>query len=86
MDRISEDLIFRTADLSLAAYLLTRGLKLWATDSRDPGRVLFLLTPRPQPDDLMALADGSAQVNPGDFWRALKKLKAALYRAQDASR
>ena len=86
MKRISADHIFETADLYLAAYLLTRGLDLWTTDGRDPARVVFVLTPRPRPTDLEAYAEGRAETNVGEFGRALRRLKKALWRAKEGRR
>lgn len=85
-ERIWEDLIFRTSDLYLAAYLLTRGLRLWAPDRHDPARVEFVLTPRPRTEDLEAYVEERAQVNDDDFGRALRTLKRALWRVKDGPR
>ncbi len=79
MQRVSTDQTFETSDLYLASYLLTRGLRLWGTDNHDPARVIFILQPRPHPDDLAAYAENRAMVNVGDFGRALRRLKAALH-------
>ncbi|MBN1814952.1 MAG: hypothetical protein JXA14_24150 [Anaerolineae bacterium] len=86
MQRIAVDQIFETSDLYLAAYLLTRGLRLWATDAHDPARVIFVLTPPPQPADLSAYTQDRAEVNVSEFGRALRTLKKALWRAKDGRR
>jgi hypothetical protein len=83
MQRISTDHIFETSDLYLAAYLLTQGLEFWATDGRDPARVVFVLTPRPRPEYLEAYAEGRANANIGEFGRSLRRLKRALWRAKE---
>ncbi len=86
MQRIHVNQTFETSDLYLSAYLLTRGLKLWATDTRQPARVVFVLTPRPGFDDLAAYAEGRAVANVGEFGRALRTLKRALHIGQDGNR
>ena len=48
-----------------------------------PDRIVFVLTPRPEAEDLEAYAEGSALVNVGDFGRSLRTLKRALWRAKD---
>jgi hypothetical protein len=79
MERIDADKTFATSDLYLASYLLTRGLRLWAVDRHDPGRVQFILEPRPHPDDLAAYAENTATVRVADFGRCLRTLKRRLY-------
>ena len=82
MQRIAADRIFETSDLYLAAYLSTRGHRLWATDSHNPERIVFVLTPRPDADDLAAYLEGRATVRVDEFGRALRELKRALWRAK----
>jgi len=60
MQRKDTDRIYETSDLYLAAYLKTRGLRLWAVDRSDPGRVVFCLTPRPDPADIVAYSENRA--------------------------
>ncbi len=86
MQRCDESKLFRTSDLYLAAYLIARGLRLWATDPHDLARVVFVLTPRPNPDDLAAYGAGTATANVADFGRALRTLKRALYDAREGAR
>ena len=81
-ERIRTADMFETSDLYLGAYLLCKGLKLWATDARDPARVIFVLTPRPRAEDLEAYAEGRALVKVGDFGRSLRTLKRALHRTK----
>ena len=77
--RLDDDKTFRTSDLYLASYLVTRGLKLWATDSPNGDRVTFILTPYPTESDLANYASGTATANVTDFGRALKTLKRAIF-------
>jgi hypothetical protein len=86
MQRTATDSFFKTSDLYMAAYLHTRGLQLWGTDAENPDRVVFILTPRPEAEDLEAFAEGRALVNVGEFGRSLRTLKRALYRAKDCRR
>jgi hypothetical protein len=83
MKRIKESKLFRSSDLYLCAFLVAKGAKLLSTDAENPHRIEFLLTPRPATEDLEAWAGGWATVNAGEFSRALRHLKKALYRAKD---
>lgn len=87
MQRIDTDRTFETSDLYLACYLIAGcGLRLWATDKHDPGRVVFVLSPRPAPEDLAAYAEERATVNVGAWGRALRKLKRAIHSDQEDRR
>lgn len=79
MQKLDTDKIYETSDLYLAAYLKTRGLRLWAVDRSDPGRVVFCMTPRPDPQDVSDYIESRATVNVSEFGRALKKLKYRIY-------
>jgi len=83
MKRIEESKWFRSSDLYLCAFLVAKGAQLLSTDADDPDRIEFLLAPRPPAKDLEAWAGGWATVNAGEFSRALRHLKKALYRAKD---
>jgi hypothetical protein len=58
MKRTPIDQTFETSDLYLAAYLVARGLRLWATHAHNQERVIFGLTPRPSPEDLAHYHEG----------------------------
>ena len=77
--RIDTNKTFETSDLTLAGYLLTRGLTLWAVAPADPGRVRFVLTPKPRSEDLLEYSSGQASVEPQSYARALRQLKYALH-------
>ena len=62
---------------------IAKGAELLSTDANDPDRIAFLIAPRPATEDLEAWAGGWATVNAGEFSRALRYLKKALYRAKD---
>ena len=83
MKRMEESNLFRSSDLYLCAFLVAKGAELLSTDADNPDRVEFLLAPRPSAEDLEAWAGGWATVNAGEFGRALRHLKKALYRAKD---
>jgi hypothetical protein len=86
MQKTTTSSFFETSDLYLASFLLTRGLQLRGTHAENPARVVFVLTPRPEAEDLEAYAEGKALVNVGEFGRSLRTLKRALYRAKDGRR
>jgi hypothetical protein len=83
MKRIEESKLFRSSDLYLCAFLVAKGAALLSADADNPNRVEFMLTPRPSAKDLEAWAGGWATVNAGEFSRALRHLKRALYQAKD---
>lgn len=83
MQKIDDNLTFRTSDLLLAAWLVSRGARLYTTDSSNLARIVFVLVPRPIPDDLAAYAEAKAICNVQDFGTAIKQLKRALHQAQD---
>ena len=83
MKRIEESRLFRSSDLYLCAFLIAKGAKLLSTDAANPDRIEFLIVPSPATKDLEARAGGWATVNAGEFSRALRHLKKALYRAKD---
>ena len=86
MVRINSNQTFETSDLALASYLLTRGLRLWATAAHDPGRVVFVLAPRPSDQDLVLFAEARATANVHEFIRAQRSLKREIWRVKDEGR
>ena len=82
MKRIEESKLFRSSDLYLCAFLIAKGAELLSTDAANPNRVEFLLTPRPATDDLEAWAGGWATINAGEYSRAIRHLKRALWAAK----
>lgn len=70
---------YRTTDLRLAAYLVTRGLRLIGVDDATPERAAFVLSPRPDPADVTAYGEGKAIAEVGALSDALRLLKARLF-------
>jgi hypothetical protein len=81
--KIDESRILRTEDVSLAAFLMAKGARLWATDCTSLGRVEFCLTSLPSGDDLTAFVKGCAIVNVRDYSSAIRIIKGAMRRAKD---
>ncbi len=70
---------FKTYDLVLAAWLLSKGADLVGVDDADPQRVRFILTPRPSHDDLSAFEEGQTTAQVQSFYKALRRCKTAIY-------
>lgn len=70
--------IFRTTDIVLTAWLLTRGATLVGTDDADPQHVKFLVRPHPSPDDIATFIAREALANVHAFYGAFRHCKRAL--------
>ena len=72
---------YRTSDLRLAAYLLTRGLRCIRADDtpNGGGRAVFVLSPRPDPNDVTAYGEGRAVAEVNALADALRELKSKIY-------
>jgi hypothetical protein len=70
---------FKTADIVLAAWLMTHGAALVGTDDADPQRVKFIIRPQPSPDELAEFSAGDALCPVHSFYSAFRKCKARLF-------
>jgi hypothetical protein len=71
---------YRSSDLRLCAFLLTRGSRLVTVDRNSQSdRAAFVLSPRPDPSDVLAFSEGRAVAEVNALCSALKLLKAKLY-------
>lgn len=76
---------FETSDMYLAAYLLASGHSLASVDGRNPRRVVFVVTPFPDPDELAAYAGGKATVNVQAYISAERRLKRQVWAIRDGT-
>ena len=71
---------YRTSDLYIAAWLLSRGLQLQDIDRRDRRRCDFIFVDRPdRPELVQSFLIGSATGNVADLIYHLKRAKRLLY-------
>jgi len=75
--------IYRTSDLYVAAWLLSKGLELQDIDHHNKQRCDFVFTDRPdRPELVHSFLCGSATGNLADFIYHLKRAKRALYSSE----
>lgn len=77
--------LFETSDMFLATYLLAAGHKLASVNGRDPQRVVFVISPYPDPEELAAYAEGKATVNVQRFVSAERQLKRQVWAIRDGT-
>lgn len=68
---------FRSTDLALSAFLLTKGHKLIGVES-DGRRAIFVFSSKGVESDSSLYLNGEAQVEPGAYMLSIRKLKAKL--------
>lgn len=70
---------FSTSDLYLAGFLLCSGYRLTGTDTANPQRVRFIISPYPTAELLSAYAQEQAMVEINGFRRVWRELRQAIY-------
>lgn len=72
--------VYRTSDLYIAAWLLSKGLQLEDLDRRKPQRIDFIFQDRPDRQELVnQFLCGSATGNVVDFVFYMRRAKRLLY-------
>ena len=81
--KMSIDELYKTSDLYIAAYLLSKGLALKGIDRRNSQRCDFVFIDREdRPGLVRAFTCGQAEGNLTDFLYHLKRAKRVLYSSE----
>lgn len=79
MERINENDLFRTTDLSLAA-AISMGLPLEAMDRSKPEKVIFYFKREKNLDEVVqGFWDKTLKIEPRTYYEAIKALKYRIY-------
>lgn len=74
---------YRTSDLYIASWLLSKGLQLEGLDRRNPRRIDFIFRDRAdRPELVLQFTYGSAIGNVADFCYSMRKCKRLLYSSE----
>jgi hypothetical protein len=83
-ERITAPKVLRTADVSKAAYLVTKGARLIEGETFDGGRVYFSFSDYDRCRAYLGEIDLNPPVGIQDFLKALQQVKAVLQTTREA--